>query len=246
MQHVNEKKLKHLEFLNREKQIRHHRYDEEMLQYNHLKAGDLRAIDESIAMFSGNLSGHLSNDSLRNIKYRFIASITIATRYAIEGGMDEEMAYNASDLYIQEVDLAKTIEEVVALHAEMFTFFTKEMIKIQKKNIYSKPIIQCMDYIYYHLNEKITLKQLSKETNLNPNYLSELFHKELGMTFSDYLKQQRIIAAKNMLRHSDYDYSEIASILAFSSQSHFTKVFKGETGYTPKAYRNKFFRHHYI
>lgn len=180
------------------------------------------------------------------MKYRFIASTTLATRYAIEGGMDEETAYNASDLYIQEVDLSKTIDEIVALHAEMLAFFTKETAKIQKKNIYSKPIIQCMDYIYYHLNEKITLKQLSQETKLNPNYLSNLFHKELHMTFSNYLKQQRIIAAQNMLRHSDYDYSEIASILAFSSQSHFTKVFKQETGYTPKEYRNTFFRQDYM
>ena len=45
-----------------------------------------------------------------------------------------------------------------------------------------------------------------------------------------------------MLKFSTDSYAEIAVTLAFSSQSHFTRVFKQQTGYTPKAYRNQFFR----
>lgn len=97
-----------------------------------------------------------------------------------------------------------------------------------------------LQYIHKDNNKRIIFALL------NPDYLSSLFHKELHMTFSNYLKQQRIIAAQNMLRHSDYDYSEIASFLAFSSQSHFTKVFRQETGYTPKEYRNTFFQQDYM
>ena len=48
-------------------------------------------------------------------------------------------------------------------------------------------------------------------------------------------------AAQNMLKFSDYTYAEISAILAFSSQSHFIRVFRKQTGYTPKEYRNKFF-----
>ena len=49
-------------------------------------------------------------------------------------------------------------------------------------------------------------------------------------------------SAQNMLRYSEYSYAEISTILAYSSQSHFTKVFRGETGYTSKEYRQKFYR----
>lgn len=56
------------------------------------------------------------------------------------------------------------------------------------------------------------------------------------------LFQIRITAAQNMLRYSEYSYAEISTILAYSSQSHFTKVFRGETGYTSKEYRQKFYR----
>ena len=45
-----------------------------------------------------------------------------------------------------------------------------------------------------------------------------------------------------MLRFSDYSYAEIAASLAFSSQSHFIRVFRVQTGYTPKEFRNRFFR----
>lgn len=242
MESIDEKKLKYLEFLNRENNIRHHRYDEEMLQYSYLKAGNAQAIPESVKMLSSSLPGHTSDNPLRNIKYLFVASITLATRYAIEGGMNEEKAYNASDLFIQEMDLCQSIDDVKLLHKEMFTFFTTQMANLKKENIYSKPIIQCIDYIYYHLNEKITLQTLAKKVNLNQKYLSMLFVKEAGMTISDYIKSKRITAAQNMLRYSEYTYAEISTILAYSSQSHFTKVFRDETGYTPKEYRQKFYR----
>lgn len=49
-------------------------------------------------------------------------------------------------------------------------------------------------------------------------------------------------AAENMLKFSDYTYAEISSILAFSSQSHFARVFKQRTGYTPKQYRDAYFK----
>lgn len=102
--------------------------------------------------------------------------------------------------------------------------------------------MQCIDYIYYHLNETISLQALAKETGLHPSYLSTLFHREMGMTLTEYIRKQRIETAKNMLLDSEYSYAEIAALLAFSSQSHFTRVFREETGYTPKAYQTHFFR----
>ena len=77
---------------------------------------------------------------------------------------------------------------------------------------------------------------------LSPNYLSQLFKKELGLTVADYVLELRMEAAKNMLRFSSFPYDEIASILAFSSQSHFIQVFKRATGITPKAYRTMAYR----
>lgn len=97
-----------------------------------------------------------------------------------------------------------------------------------------------MDYIYYHLNEKIRLSDLAQHVGLNTSYLSELFKKETGLTLSDYILQRRIEAASNMLRYSDYTFVEISSTLAYSTQSHFIHVFKKATGMTPRQYRAQY------
>jgi AraC-like DNA-binding protein len=68
-----------------------------------------------------------------------------------------------------------------------------------------------------------------------------LFHRETGLTFSDYVMRQRIETAGNMLRYSDYSSTEISEILAFSSQSYFIRCFRKVYGMTPSEYRRKSF-----
>ena len=45
-----------------------------------------------------------------------------------------------------------------------------------------------------------------------------------------------------MLKYSEQSFLQIANLLSFASQSHFTQVFKKHTGYTPKEYRDKYYR----
>ena len=239
---VNEKKLRYMEYLQRENGVRHHTHTEDMYQYDLLRMGDPRAVEAGTKMFSSGLTGHISDDPLRNYKYLFVAAITLASRAAITGGMDAERAYNISDLYILKMDTLQTIEEVKALHTEMFAFYTKEMAALGKAEVYSKPVILCMDYIYNHLHETIHVDALAELVGLNRSYLSTLFKKETGTSISEYILSKRMEAAQNMLRFSDYTYAEISAILAFSSQSHFNRVFHAQTGYTPKEFRNRFFR----
>ncbi|RSX54040.1 AraC family transcriptional regulator [Bifidobacterium goeldii] len=237
---ASEAKLRYLDFIAREDRIRHHRYVEEMKQYDLMRSGDMSAIRESAQLWDSGLYGHLSNDPLRDAKYRFVTSITLATRFAIEGGMDEEDAYNASDLYIQDVDTCDNVNAVRRIHTDMMTFFTWAMADLHKEPVTSKAVAESMDYIHYHLHERITVPILAKHVHLNPTYLSELFKRETGETISRYVTGKRVEAAQNMLKYSEYGFAEIAQILAYRSQSHFSKVFKKETGYTPGEYRRRF------
>lgn len=239
---VSEKKLRYMEYLHRETADRHHTNTEDMYQYHLLRMGDPKAVEEGIRMFSSNLPGHISDDPLRNYKYLFVASITLASRSAIAGGMDAERAYNISDLYILKMDTLQSVEDVKALHADMFAFYTKEMAALDKAAVYSKPVVLCIDYIYNHLHETIRTEDLAVQVGLNRSYLSTLFKKETGQSVSAYILSKRMEAAQNMLRFSNDSYAEIAAILAFSSQSHFIRVFRSQTGYTPKEFRNKYFR----
>ena len=142
------------------------------------------------------------------------------------GGLDLSTSYSLSDFYIHTADRANSMDELDELHTTACLDYTGRMKNLRKKKITSKPVARCIDYIYDHLHTKITLANLSELTGLNSSYLSRLFHKETGMTVSDYIQQTKIETAKNMLLHSSYSAAEIASILAFSDQSYFTEVFK--------------------
>ena len=238
-----EKKITHLQFIQRENNVKHHSYNEETLSYEYIKQGDMKAVTEGIRIFQSDAVGHLSDNHLRNRQYLFVAATTLATRYSIEGGMAAEDAYIASDLFIQRADKANTVNEIYDLHKEMLTYYVKQVAAHQRKAVLSRPIIQCMDYIYYHLHENINGAILAEITGLNRSYLSTLFHNETGMTISDYIMSKKMEATENMLKHSDYTLSEISEFLNFSSYSYLAKVFRKKHNMSPREYRIRFFGH---
>ena len=93
--------------------------------------------------------------------------------------------------------------------------------------------------------DHITLKETANYTGVSPTYLSAVFAKETGVTLSAYVRKRKIEAAKVLLQYYDYSVAEISEYLAFSSPSHFIRVFHNETGETPTVYRNREFRHHW-
>ncbi len=236
------KKMSHLEFVNREYNKSHLSYEREMAFFNCVKEGNTEEARRLFKPLDSIRLGKLSEDELRNLKYHLVITVAFITRYCIEGGMEMETAFNLSDIYIQSIDKCRTKEEIHLLHIELVDDFTQRMVFVRKKDIYPKPIVLCIDYIYNNLHTKITLDTLSGVAGISPTYLSKLFHKEVGVKISDYIMKKRIETAENMLKYSDYTCIEISGCLCFSSESHFIQVFKKYTGYTPKRYRERFFR----
>ena len=76
-------------------------------------------------------------------------------------------------------------------------------------------------------------------------YISKLFLKETGCSVCDFIRLQKVNAAKNMLMYSDYSCGEIAHYFAFASNSHFSKIFKKYTNMTPLQFRNENYRIHF-
>ena len=70
----------------------------------------------------------------------------------------------------------------------------------------------------------------------SPEYLSNLFAKETGMTFSNYLKKVRIEKAKELILTTDMKIYEVACSVGYPDQKYFSKVFKEYTGVSAKQY----------
>ncbi len=245
-----DKKVAVTQYLQREEDLYHHSYDEELLQYEYLREGDIRSVKESRRLFRSGITGCLSDDPVRDKKYLFVASVTLATRFAIEGGIEAQEAYNISDSFIQRMDRLDTVEDIFELQTEMMKSFT---IKVKKSKPPKKPsgnpdvsrqVWEAMDYIYYHLHERITVEDVAYAVSLSPNYLNHLFAKEKGQSIQKYISARKIDAAKNMLQYSDYSVTQISAILAYSSVSHFISSFKKATGMTPRDFSLKNFRKH--
>lgn len=213
--------------------------------YNAVSSGDMDYVRENIK--EGDFKnpegmGILSRNALTNLKYHFVVTVAMITRHCVEAGMELEQAYRLSDFYILKMDSMTTTEDIAALHDSMVLDFTGKMLLIKKQSIISKSITMCIEYVYNHIHDRITIEDLAAYTDLSPSYLSRLFKKELGISVSDYIREKKIDKAQNLLKYSDFTPVEIANYLSFSSQSHFIQAFEKMIGMTPKKYRDRYYR----
>ncbi len=183
--------------------------------------------------------GVLSPNAVRNAMYHFVSMTALVTRFCIQAGMDQALAYKISDTYIQHADRLKTPEEIYALQKEMSLYFSDCMAKNQSVKAHSKQIAICIEYINANLHSNLTVSHLAEKVNLNETYLSKLFKKEVGQTVSAYIRSKKITEACWLLQFTDKPSHVIAADLSFSSHSYFISTFRRVMGMTPKEYRNK-------
>ena len=150
------------EFMQREHNITHSPYTKEMEFYACVRAGDIDGVKACYTPLATEGFGTLSKDKLRNIKYHLVISIAMITRFCIEGGMAEETAYTISDIYINRLDECNDAEKLSAIHMEMIFDFTRRMSELSSENVYSKQILDALDYIYEHLHEKLSAVEIAE------------------------------------------------------------------------------------
>jgi YesN/AraC family two-component response regulator len=122
------------------------------------------------------------------------------------------------------------------LFIEIFEKFLKQK-RSQKIPSWAKEL---KEIIQDQVDTNITLKQLSKDLDINPAYLSREFSKYFDdLSFGEYLRKLRIEKAIEYLNSSGYSLTKIAYLTGFSDQSHFTRIFKRHTGQNPSSYRKK-------
>ena len=93
------------------------------------------------------------------------------------------------------------------------------------------------EYVREHYMEEIQLRDIADVLNLTPKYFSELFKKETGVNFSDYLCQYRMDIAKDMLKTTCTRINEIADLVGYQDPKHFSKQFRKSVGVSPARFR---------
>ena len=215
-------------------------FERELNVYRSVRAGDIEAVKANFERIRKNFfagKGTLSDDPVRNIMYHFVTSVAMVARFCIEGGLGHDAAYTLSDIYIQRADKLNNVEMIIDFFLEMQLDFAERMKTLKKDNVISLHVRKCIDYIYEHLHEELTLKLLADHVGLNSSYLSKLFSKETGMSIKSFIIKARVTTAENLLTDSEFSCLDISLALGFSSQSAFISVFRKVNGITPKKYR---------
>lgn len=94
-------------------------------------------------------------------------------------------------------------------------------------------------YVKEHINDELTRETISQAVYLSPDYISHLFKERTGLSLVDYINQQRIQHAQELLIENHQKIHDIAISCGFQNLSYFAKQFKKVTGMTPQEYRKR-------
>ena len=97
-----------------------------------------------------------------------------------------------------------------------------------------------LPYIHQNLTEPFTVSELAQNVSLNPQYMMRLFKKETNMSVLEYVTEQRILRAKELLLSTDSSIENIAVQLGYYNYTYFMKVFKRNMGMSPGQYRKQY------
>lgn len=105
-----------------------------------------------------------------------------------------------------------------------------------QNNAENNIVVKAKDYIHQHIDKKLTIGSIARTIPISSSYLSKIFKKHTDMTIVDYMNEYRLKKSKELIRHSCYNFTEIATILGFNSVHYFSKQFKKRYGITPTMY----------
>lgn len=216
-----------------------HSYHEEQLLMQAIREGrteDAIRLAESMDRDSGRLS-RTEVSHRRNLA---IIGISLCARAAIDGGISPEEGYRLSGYYIQKCDSSQDPAHLLHYRNRAIEELTVRVKQKLEKPRTSSHVERAKDYVRKHYREKIYLDDIADSIGISPTHLSKLFKKETGQCLQDYINEERVFRAANLLMYSELSLMEIAEYVHFPSQSYFGKIFKQFKGVSPRIFRDQY------
>lgn len=236
LENFTNRKSSQILFEYRESNKKHYSYKEEKALLEGIKTGNIESVG-NIKVLPRTKDGTI--EYKRRLKNISIIAATLATRAAIEGGLQEDLAYSLNETYTTIIEMTDEEEKLLTIQKFCFTDLAKRVSELDNIK-YSPAIKKCINYIQYNIYDKISLEDLSGLTGLSTRQLGRKFKDELTMTVVEYIQYEKVRTAKRLLKFSEHSILEISDCLDFCSQSYFIEVFKKHTKITPTQYRMKY------
>lgn len=149
------------------------------------------------------------------------------------------MGYIGGSVF-ERIPTEQTVTQITKSFKQTNDFHYDELIKIIIEGIGKQE--DYIDFVkkYIHLNymEDINLFEISKILNLSRSYLSTLFKKEMGLSFTEYLIDFRLNRAIEILNNENLPLNIVAEMVGYPNYSQFSKIFKKHKGVSPTKYIN--------
>jgi two-component system response regulator YesN len=212
---------------------------------NYIRQIDMKALSivkrgkpEKLKELNRNLLKFLTNEicppkEFRNICTQYALSILVCYREfnvdTIEK-VQEIKLFEAIRNSCTQNEMLDCLDQLILLYHTILPDQTYANSILVKKTI---------DYIAHYYAEKVSLEEIAKKLKVTPEYISHLFTKNVGISFSDYLKKYRINMAKKIMQTSNFKMYQIGEKIGYKDPKYFNKVFKEVTGMSPKEYMRK-------
>ena len=219
----------------RENAMFHTPYEIEKAFYSSIKNGNVKKMKETAKKLLENkiTVGKMSDDKLRQMKYWAVCCIAVGMRYAIDGGAKERTAYNFADECIMTIDKMGNDEEIIAFLLKKSEELC-ELVRTSKTADYPYAVKKSLNVIDARLFEKLNIQSVAECVGMSRDHLSKLFKEHIGISIPGYIKKERLLAARELLK-GGMTVSQAAYTVGFSSESYFIKCYREEYGKTPKA-----------
>ena len=142
-----------------------------------------------------------------------------------------------------EQKLSEAAAEIITTQEnDKYQAFGRQWVKkigqeCQKENIPRKDLVeQVKAYIIENLKEELRVETIAKKFYLSSDYLTKIFKKETGVSISDFILEERMFLARELIQAGQMSISRVSYECGYDNYSYFTKLFKKKYGVTPREY----------
>ncbi|OCT10510.1 DNA-binding response regulator [Paenibacillus pectinilyticus] len=162
----------------------------------------------------------------------YLQSMVIAGYRWLERARSAEQEMSALSALPKLEGEGRPEEEVFKLLSAIMSLFHQGLD--QSKYAY---IHKSIAYIRDNLHQPISLQQVAGFVHINPNHFSEVFKRETGCTYLEFVTRERMKLATDIVQSTQMKVSDIARRVGYEDIKYFTQQFKKHTGRTPSEFR---------
>lgn len=203
------------------------------IDFDNLKKLLLNKDNKESLNYIESIFSKLKNDE--NLTVKQIKTKSIEVFLNVYNYFNDSKIIKGLDLYLEKVINSVNLDQI---QIELNNMIKHRQSKLEETDDSISPIIlKLLRNIEKNYSKDLNLKEVSETYNINSIYLGQLFQKETGILFSDYLNNFRVNKAKKLLVETSLKAAEIGELVGYANKNYFYRKFKDIVGITPSEWR---------